>query len=176
MCAQNTWRQTLDRFGLCRKANEGLLHAEVTSDLRRYLGWKDVHHAPAFPGELGQTSFGYRDSDASMARVAEDFGISTECLKRWLVIDEPSSSRASGADGLVLRPTTVAKPAERETVAPSGSRPPRHRPDVDTRTRLTQRPGLYRISPELGAKIWSTAPTNGSTAVGFNGRRPRSRH
>ena len=26
----------------------------------------------------------YRDSDASMAQVAKDFGISPSCLKRWL--------------------------------------------------------------------------------------------
>jgi transposase len=32
-----------------------------------------------------------------MAQVAMDFGISASCLKRWLVIDERSSSRASGA-------------------------------------------------------------------------------
>jgi len=38
----------------------------------------------------------YRDSDASMAQVAKDFGISPSCLKRWLAIDERSSSRSSG--------------------------------------------------------------------------------
>ena len=28
----------------------------------------------------------YRDSDASMAQVAKDFGISAPCLERWLAI------------------------------------------------------------------------------------------
>ena len=30
----------------------------------------------------------HRDSDASMAQVAKDFGILAPCLKRWLVIDD----------------------------------------------------------------------------------------
>ena len=44
----------------------------------------------------------FRDSDASMAQVAKDFGISPSCLKRWLAIDERESSPkapASGAGG-----------------------------------------------------------------------------
>ena len=44
----------------------------------------------------------YRDSDASMAQVAKDFGISPSCLKRWLAIDERNSSRSSGGSS----PTT----------------------------------------------------------------------
>jgi transposase len=52
----------------------------------------------AFPKEFRQDVIRvYRDSDASMAQVAKDFGISASCLKRWLVIDERSSSRVSGA-------------------------------------------------------------------------------
>ena len=52
----------------------------------------------AFPKEFRQDVIRvYRDSDASMAQVAKDFGISASCLKRWLMIDERSSSRASGA-------------------------------------------------------------------------------
>ena len=48
----------------------------------------------AFPREFRQDVIRvYRDSDASMAQVAKDFGISASCLKRWLVIDERSSSR-----------------------------------------------------------------------------------
>ena len=35
-----------------------------------------------------------RDSDAAMAQVAKDFGISPSCLKRWLSIDERNSSRS----------------------------------------------------------------------------------
>ena len=35
----------------------------------------------------------YRDSDASMAQVAKDFGISASCLKRWLAIDDRTSAR-----------------------------------------------------------------------------------
>jgi transposase len=51
----------------------------------------------AFPREFREDVIRvYRDSDASMAQVAKDFGISPSCLKRWLAIDERSSSRASG--------------------------------------------------------------------------------
>ena len=39
----------------------------------------------------------YRDSDASMAQVAKDFGISASCLKRWLTIDERRSSSPTSA-------------------------------------------------------------------------------
>ena len=40
----------------------------------------------------------YRESDASMAQVAKDFGISPSCLKRWLAIDErDSASQSSGS-------------------------------------------------------------------------------
>ena len=52
----------------------------------------------AFPREFRQDVIRvYRDSDASMAQVAKDFGISASCLKRWLTIDERSSSRTSTA-------------------------------------------------------------------------------
>ena len=52
----------------------------------------------AFPREFRQDVIRvYRDSDASMAQVAKDFGISASCLKRWLTIDERSSSRAPSA-------------------------------------------------------------------------------
>ena len=39
----------------------------------------------------------YRDSDASMAQVAKDFGISPSCLKRWLSIDDRESASPSPA-------------------------------------------------------------------------------
>lgn len=39
----------------------------------------------------------YRDSDASMAQVAKDFGISASCLKRWLIIDDRRSANPSPA-------------------------------------------------------------------------------
>ena len=52
----------------------------------------------AFPKEFRQDVIRvYRDSDASMAQVAKDFGISASCLKRWLMIDERSSSRSSSS-------------------------------------------------------------------------------
>ena len=52
----------------------------------------------AFPREFRQDVIRvYRDSDASMAQVAKDFGISASCLKRWLTIDERSSSRVSAS-------------------------------------------------------------------------------
>ena len=51
----------------------------------------------AFPLEFRQDVIRvYRDSDASMAQVAKDFGISPSCLKRWLSIDERNSSGSSG--------------------------------------------------------------------------------
>jgi transposase-like protein len=50
----------------------------------------------AFPKEFRQDVIRvYRDSDASMAQVAKDFGISPSCLKRWLAIDERNSTRSS---------------------------------------------------------------------------------
>jgi transposase len=49
-----------------------------------------------FPKEFRQDVIRvYRDSDASMAQVAKDFGISASCLKRWLTIDERNSAQAS---------------------------------------------------------------------------------
>ena len=50
----------------------------------------------AFPKEFRQDVIRvYRDSDASMAQVAKDFGISPSCLKRWLAIDERNSTPSS---------------------------------------------------------------------------------
>ena len=50
----------------------------------------------AFPKEFREDVIRvYKDSDASMAQVAKDFGISPSCLKRWLWIDERNSSRSS---------------------------------------------------------------------------------
>ncbi len=47
----------------------------------------------AFPKEFREDVIRvYKDSDASMAQVAKDFGISPSCLKRWLSIDERNSS------------------------------------------------------------------------------------
>ena len=52
----------------------------------------------AFPKEFRQDVIRvYRDSDSSMAQVAKDFGISASCLKRWLTIDERSSSASAGS-------------------------------------------------------------------------------
>lgn len=54
----------------------------------------------AFPREFRQDVIRvYRDSDASMAQVAKDFGISASCLKRWLVIDERKSSSSTSSGG-----------------------------------------------------------------------------
>ncbi|MFO7194321.1 MAG: IS3 family transposase [Thermocrispum agreste] len=50
----------------------------------------------AFPKEFREDVIRvYRESDASMAQVAKDFGISPSCLKRWLAIDEKNSARSS---------------------------------------------------------------------------------
>ena len=52
----------------------------------------------AFPKEFREDVIRvYKDSDASMAQVAKDFGISPSCLKRWLSIDERNSSRSTGS-------------------------------------------------------------------------------
>ena len=52
----------------------------------------------AFPREFREDVIRvYRDSDASVAQVAKDFGISPSCLKRWLVIDDKSSTSPSPA-------------------------------------------------------------------------------
>jgi transposase len=52
----------------------------------------------AFPKEFREDVIRvYKDSDASMAQVAKDFGISPSCLKRWLSIDERNSSRSGAA-------------------------------------------------------------------------------
>ncbi len=50
----------------------------------------------AFPREFRQDVVRvYRDSGASMAQVAKDFGISASCLKRWLMIDDRTSTTPS---------------------------------------------------------------------------------
>jgi transposase-like protein len=52
----------------------------------------------AFPEEFRQDVIRvYRDSDASMAQVAKDFGVSPSCLKRWLTIDDRESAAPSAA-------------------------------------------------------------------------------
>ncbi len=63
----------------------------------------------AFPKEFREDVIRvYRDSDASMAQVAKDFGISPSCVKRWLAIDEkdptrPSDSPQSSSESDALR-------------------------------------------------------------------------
>jgi transposase len=50
----------------------------------------------AFPREFREDVIRvYRESDASMAQVAKDFGISPSCLRRWLSIEERNLSRSS---------------------------------------------------------------------------------
>jgi len=52
----------------------------------------------AFPKEFHEDVIRvYKDSDASMAQVAKDFGISPSCLKRWLAIDERNSSQRTAS-------------------------------------------------------------------------------
>lgn len=52
----------------------------------------------AFPKEFREDVIRVaRDSDASMAQVAKDFGISPSCLKRWLAIDDRNSSRSTSS-------------------------------------------------------------------------------
>ena len=73
----------------------------------------------AFPKEFREDVIRvYKSSDASMAQVAKDFGISPSCLKRWLAIDERNSSRSSGGSS----PTTESD-ALREAPTATGARP-----------------------------------------------------
>ena len=52
----------------------------------------------AFPREFREDVIRvYRDSDASLAQVAKDFGISPSCLKRWVTIDDKKSAHPSAA-------------------------------------------------------------------------------
>lgn len=47
----------------------------------------------AFPKEIREDVIRvYRDSDASLAQIAKDFGISPSCLKRWITIDDRNSA------------------------------------------------------------------------------------
>jgi transposase len=56
----------------------------------------------AFPKEFREDVIRvYRDSDASLAQVAKDFGISPSCLKRWVTFDE--RNRANGVSGGTVR-------------------------------------------------------------------------
>ena len=64
----------------------------------------------AFPKEFREDVIRvYRDSDASLAQVAKDFGISPSCLKRWVTIDDrntassASSSQPRGGESEALR-------------------------------------------------------------------------
>jgi transposase len=52
----------------------------------------------AFPLEFREDVIRvYRESDASVAQVARDFGVSPSCLKRWLTIDDRRSAAPSPA-------------------------------------------------------------------------------
>ncbi len=57
----------------------------------------------AFPREFREDVIRvYRDSDASLAQVAKDFGISPSCLKRWVTIDDKNSAHPSSAGRAAL--------------------------------------------------------------------------
>ena len=50
----------------------------------------------AFPHEFREDVIRvFKESDASVAQVAKDFGISPSCLKRWLTIDERRATSTS---------------------------------------------------------------------------------
>ena len=52
----------------------------------------------AFPREFREDVIRvFHDSDASLAQVAKDFGVSPSCLKRWLTIDDRKASNPSAA-------------------------------------------------------------------------------
>ena len=64
----------------------------------------------AFPKEFREDVIRvYRDSDASLAQVAKDFGVSPSCLKRWVTIDERNTASTAlrgpvrGAEAEALR-------------------------------------------------------------------------
>jgi transposase len=55
----------------------------------------------AFPKEFREDVIRvYRDSDASVAQVARDFGVSPSCLKRWLTIDERKAGGSTSSTGV----------------------------------------------------------------------------
>ena len=50
----------------------------------------------AFPNEFREDVIRvFKESDASVAQVAKDFGISPSCLKRWLTIEERRTTSTS---------------------------------------------------------------------------------
>lgn len=52
----------------------------------------------AFPNEFREDVIRvFKESDASVAQVAKDFGISPSCLKRWITIDDRNSATRSPA-------------------------------------------------------------------------------
>ena len=55
----------------------------------------------------------YRDSAASLARVAKDFGISASCLKRWLVIDDRKSTSRSAVGQVANESDTLREANKR---------------------------------------------------------------
>jgi transposase-like protein len=65
-------------------------------DMRRFL--TEILGRGGLNDELtGPLRRVYRDSDASLAQVAKDFGISPSCLKRWITIDDRNSTTPSPA-------------------------------------------------------------------------------
>jgi transposase-like protein len=65
----------------------------------------------AFPKEFREDVIRvYKDSDASVAQVAKDFGIWPSCLKRWLTIDErKSSSSTTSNDSSAIQMRSVKR-------------------------------------------------------------------
>jgi hypothetical protein len=79
----------------------------------------------AFPREFHEGVVRvYRDSDAAVAQVAKDFGISPSCLKPWLVIDDrrsanPFAGRAVVNEADALGGTSGSSSWSRSTRCPS---------------------------------------------------------
>jgi transposase len=78
----------------------------------------------AFPQEFREDVIRvYRDSDASLAQVAKDFGISPSCLKRWVTIDDRKSTRPSPAGRAANESDAAARSEHRSARACSSEFP-----------------------------------------------------
>lgn len=68
----------------------------------------------AFPQEFRQDVIRvFRESDAPLAQVAKDFGISASCLERWTTIDERESGQPTTIGQAVREPIELREAKKR---------------------------------------------------------------